>query len=51
MPELEPTVTIRVVEYVEIGYGDQKLVMPASEAPDLIKPLAKLLPDDLNTTK
>ena len=51
MPELEPTVTIRVEEYVVITYGTQRLVMPASEAPDLIKPLAKLLPDDLNTTK
>ena len=43
----EPVVIIKTRTYVEITYNGQKLCMPASEATDLIKPLAALLPDDL----
>ena len=51
MPELEPTVTVVVKKYVVITYGNQRLVMPASEAPDLIRPIAALLPDDIHEAR
>jgi len=47
MADIEPTVTLKIVRYVEIRYGHQVLVMPADESADLLKPLAALLPDDL----
>jgi hypothetical protein len=49
MPDIEPTVKIFRVEYVEIEYDGKKLVLPAKEAVDLIKPLSALLPDDLRS--
>ncbi len=47
----EPTVTVKTVDYVEIRYGAQKIVIPAGEAIDLVKPLAALMPDDLHDSK
>ena len=51
MPETEPQAKVFTVAYLEIVYGDQKIVMPASEGPDVIRQVAKLLPDDAGEKK
>jgi hypothetical protein len=42
----EPSVTVTTEQFVKIAYDGKYLCMPAREAVDLIRPLAKLLPDD-----
>jgi hypothetical protein len=51
--DIEPVVTVTTEQFVKISYDGKHICMPAREAVDLIKPLAKLLPDDAgvkNTT-
>ena len=51
MSEAEPQAKVFKVAYLAIVYGDQKIVMPASEGSDLIRQIAKQLPDDDATSK
>ncbi len=49
--EAEPKVTLLVRKYIEITYKDQKLVVPESEANDIVIGVAKLLPDDAGASQ
>jgi hypothetical protein len=48
--DLEPVVTVTTEMVVVITYDGKHIRLPAKEAVDLIKPLAKLLPDDAGVT-
>lgn len=51
MPEVEPKVQTEVVHYLKISYGSETIVMPREEGEDLIRQIAKNLPDDDATSK
>lgn len=46
MDVLEPKVSVIVKEYIEIQYGNKKIVFPMDEAVDVLKGISSKLPRD-----